>query len=504
MSHNVWPTETDKAESVLALVGSFWAETYAGGDLVSDILLAKAQSHSQTCSDAEEWRRSFSRFTLPVLHNERWSLLRLRKADLQQTNLPRYDGTHSYDGGISYDTPVTPLVYLWPAPVGLVNAPIITNAIHSPTEVLILGIDFLLADGFITFRTNPFEQEGVVEQVFDDGVTTDSVIDLWIHRGEYDWDLPYQQFGYVFNFRADSSVAGLNALNTLYDCTVQGAGRRHVEEFMAAVCGIPIASDNETVRHVLTDSRRQWVITDSNAYGLSLSSEVTVGVGDALLEGDTLSAGLQFHEFNRGELPSSIRAITVDARSLTDGGTGEITFNNSETSLVVSEEEPFTKVTFAVGGSDSDVESFWRTVHERGEIANHTLAMALDVRETPEGQPTSTSLPSTINPAKFLVENFYRGNVFAVTLRPNEFGEGRLPLTTLQFLRRLIPPQSSCLLFVQYETADSVDPTNNDTDVSPSLTEEAETFTAVSATDNVDVSDIAEEVVIYQIRGYCA
>jgi hypothetical protein len=57
---------------------------------------------------------------------------------------------------------------------------------------------------------------------------------------------------------------------------------------------------------------------------------------------------------------------------------------------------------------------------------------------------------------------------------------------------------------VQYETADSVDPTNNDTDVSPSLTEEAETFTAVSATDNVDVSDIAEEVVIYQIRGYCA
>jgi hypothetical protein len=79
--------------------------------------------------------------------------------------------------------------------------------------------------------------------------------------------------------------------------------------------------------------------------------------------------------------------------------------------------------------------------------------MMLDTRP-PRTGPASRPplvLPATVNPFGFLCENVFRGGAFAVLLKPARFGPDALGLHAARLLRRVIPPWTLCLLFVELE-----------------------------------------------------
>jgi hypothetical protein len=141
---------------------------------------------------------------------------------------------------------------------------------------------------------------------------------------------------------------------------------------------------------------------------------------------------------------------------LSVGFFGDLTFENKDAGLIVEENVAgYTKVSWSLGGFPGDVTKFWEDVHESGVAAGKTLAMYLDIRPTPVGQPAAINLPSTINPLEFLCENFLRYNTFLVKIKVNQLGPDKLPSIPADALRKIIPPQTAMIVLVELVYADN-------------------------------------------------
>lgn len=502
-----WPTEFDDAQHLLQLVGSFWADTYAGNDLVAGVLHAKAQTQAQAHLDLLELLASMSRFTVPVFHTENWTLLPLRESELNATNLPKFNGAYTFNSGIRFDAPQGIDLYAWSTPAELVTANVITNRITDASVTYTAGSDFYLSDGAIWFHANPFMNPAVrIEEVFDGTAVVDRIAYLWVYRGQFDLDTVYTQFGYVLGVKLKSSQQYRALLNASFDGLVAGTSAKTIEEFMSAVCDVPLALGTETVRYVLKDTNKTWVVTDINAYSVSSNANVTVAVGDTVKAGDPFTDTLQFYDLNRGTMPSTLNFLSLSRGMLFADYTREIGFANTEVPLVVIETPgDYTRVEFELTGWPGDLERFWDETHARGVAANQTLAMLLDTRANKTTQPTAMSLPLRINPLKFLCSNLLRGNAFVITVRPVTFGPGALGLAAAKFLSKLIPPQTVCILLVTLEyTEDIVTMDRVGTENTAGCTEDVRTFLGNEINELIDpLTGVSEDIRVYQIEGYC-
>lgn len=503
-----WPTELDNARKLLSVVGSFWADTYGGNDLVASVLHAKAQNHAQAHLDLLELIACISRFNVPIFHKENWTLITLLESEMNDLNLATFDGTYILDGTLAFDEPIGTPLYVWPAPANMTVAKVIMNQITDATRTDMSGLDFVLARGGLWFRSNPFDDARVrIETVFTNGVAADRAAYLWTYAGEFDWDTVYKQFGYVLGLRLESSLNFRNAVNAIFDGLVQGTSARCLQDFMSAVCDVPLAKATETIQHILTDHEKKWVTTDQNVYGFATNATVLVEVGDVVLPGTALTDSLQFFDFNRGDVPADLRALALGRGTLKAGYFQELVFENTTTELIVTENVAgYTKVEFAIGGWPTDVEKFWTDTHSNGIASGRTLAMCLDQRTgTHDTQPTAIALPATINPLEFLIENVFRGNAFAIVVKPNTFGPDAIGLHVARFLRKLVPPQTLCLLVVQLvHDADTVIMDGPGSETIPGYEEDVLVYLGNAIAETVNPADyITEEVRLYQIRGYC-
>ena len=507
MPDYTYPTELDRPRELLGVVGSFWADSYGGGDFVASLLHAKAQQQAQAQLDLLDLVASFSRLNVPVFHVENWSLLILRESEKNAANLPRFDGTISFDDGEHFDTPVASALSAWEAPAGLVDCKVVMNKITDASLTLTRGAEFYVRDGAVWFKDDPFANPDVrVVDVFEDGVVVDRAAYLWAYRGEYDWDTVYRQFGYVLGAKLRSSRPYKELVNAVYDGLVEGTTARCVEDFMSAVCDVPLAQADEQVRYVLQDTRKKWVITDQNAYGFSPNAEVIVSVGDEVRAGQALTDALRFYDTNRGTVPADVRALTAGRGVLSTAFFRELTFENKTVPLVVEEGvDGYTKVSFEVGGWPADVEKFWADVHAAGVAAGDTLAMRLDTRTNKTGQPTALALPAAVNPLEFLTQNVLRGNAFFVVVRPEAFGDEAVGLHAARHLRKLVPPQTACLLIVQLDADETVTMSGPGTETAPGYEEEVLSYSGTTLEETIDPADyVTEDVRVFQISGHCA
>lgn len=502
-----WPTQLDDAQRLLEVVGSFWADTYAGSDLVAELLLAKAQHQAQAHLDLLDLLASVSRLTVPVFHVENWTVLVLRESKLNSLNVPKFDGTYRFDGEISYDTPVAGPLFAWPAPAGLAGVNVILDRIAAPRATYTAGLDCYVQDGAVWFRSNPFENPEIqVGEIFEAGVVVDRVVYLWAYRGEFDWGHTYNQFGYVLGVKLASSKRYREFVNAIYDGLVEGTTARCVEDMMAAVCDVPLALGTETVKHVLTDARGLWVITDQNAYGYSPNATAIVAVGDVVAAGDPLVDALRFYDFGRGQVPEDVKAIVLGRGLLRSDFNRELTFDNRDVPVLVTlDVDGYTRVEFEIGGWPDDVQKFWDDTHAAGVAAGSTLAMALDTRTNKADQPTAFALPASVNPVEFLVANVLRGNAFAIVVKPEAFGPDALGLHNARLLRKLVPPQTLCLLVTLLTPTDTITMDGTGDETRPGYTEDVLFFQGSTVTDTIHgPTMISEEVVIKQITGHCS
>ncbi len=139
-----------------------------------------------------------------------------------------------------------------------------------------------------------------------------------------------------------------------------------------------------------------------------------------------------------------------------------------------------------LSGRDVDVTKFWNEAHARGVARGETLAMLLDRRPVPVGQPTAGSLPATVNPLRFLLANVLRTRCLIARIKAGALGAGALGLAYLRTLRRIIPPGTALVVLVELPTAD-------DSVIVDYVTEDLGSYTALAVLeDTVDPTFVAE------------
>jgi hypothetical protein len=505
-------SQLDLPEYLLTVVGSYWAQTHDNVTLVSSLLHARAQLDAQAHNDLAELIDSISRFSVPILHRENWYVLTFRESQLNTTvlNMPRYDGTYRFkaDNQFNYGVPISTPLFCFDIPAELTDFTVLLNRISAASLSLVRGIDFEVRDSVIAFTANPFDNELVPKQnVYDGNDIVDREITFWVYRGQFDRETIYQQFGYVLNTRLPSSRAYRDFLNMIFDGLVEGTTARNVEGALAAICDVPLVkADGEVVKYLLPDRRSYWIVTDQNAYAVHLDSTITVAVGDVLKQGQTLTDTLKFYEFNRGQVPTDIAALSLGRGVLASGYYQDLVFENKTVALeVTTDDDGRTRVEFEVQGLPGDVIQFWDEVHARGTAdGEQTLAQLLDRRTNPNGEPTALNLPTTINPFGFLCQNILRNNAALVKVKTSLVGPHALGMHNARLLRKLIPAHTMLLVLTEISAADEIVMDQAGDEQTPGYEEDVRIYLGASISEEMEADDyIDERVRAFQITGRC-
>lgn len=507
-------SESQNADRLLSLLGSYWATTFAGVAQVQSLAYARAQRDAQHHLDLLDLLASVSRFEVPVFHVENWRLLVLKASERNRSpvDVPRYGGDYAYGeaSGLSYGDTVPGDLHSWTLPGDLVDCPTVLNRITRSSVVLTKGVDFTIEQGAIRFRDNPLDNPLVaVRDVVEGGEVVDREAALWVWRGSHDWQTVYRQFGYAVGLFAQSSAGYKKLVNAVFDGLVEGTSVRAIQEVWSALCDVPLVkTDGEVVEQLLELADGQAVVTDRNVYKLHAADVLTVAVGDTLRAGDTLSRALRFYEFNRGQVPDGLAALSVGKGVLARGYFGDLVFEDRDVPLAVEEDvDGYTKVSFAVGGLATDVEKFWDDVHAAGVAAGETLAMLLDRRpaDARDTQPTAMALPATVNPLQFLLANVLRNNAYAVAVRPSTFGPNALNVPRQAVMRKLVPPHTLGAVVVELDgLTDGVIMDGAGTETAAGYSEAVSLTPVALAGDVINgATDISERVWLRQLRGRC-
>ena len=506
----------DKPDSLLGLLGSFWATLYQGNALVKDIGSVVGQLSQQANSQFLELVNSVSRKNVPVYHQDDWYAIKVRQSELNTDTslLAVYKtGTHySYksQAELFYGQIPDSNYYAVSKPKEIKECGVIFERITDSAVQLINGIDFWLEDSTVVLRSNPFDNPDIPkrEVLNNVGEIVDREITLWLYRSKWDWDYIYDQFGYVLSLPMRSSPGYKSFVNAILDSFNEGTSVRSQQQALAAAFGVPLVINvEETVELVANDTNGLQIITDAHVYTFPATANAVVSIGQTVYAGQALTDTFEVVEFNRGfDINCGVDALTIDTNMLTKGFYDGLVFSNKNVPLNVElAEDGYTKVTWEIGGFPNDVTKFWHDVHTSGIAKNETLAMLLDVRENPIGQPTASSLPVEINPLKFLIDNLLKFNLFIVKVKPGSKLQNRLEFVPVTQLRKIMPPHTLMLLLVDLFYADSpIVMETAGTEIAPGYSESFESFQCLTVSESLN-SDVyvTETSKVKTIGGRC-
>lgn len=504
----------DRADLLVGLLGSFWSSLYQGEALVEHLASAAGNTAQQTYRQLLALVNSVSRKNIPLYRQNDWHALRILRSELAAANQQYVE--YAEVGGISY-TANTQWNYGQKAlvagttkvakPEKLVTVCAIFNQVLQPTVALSANIDFWLTDTHIVFRENPFDNKRIARREILNAVgeIVDVELTLWLYAGKWDWQDLYKQFGYVLQLHLTTSENYKKFLNAIFDAFTSGTAAKHQQLAITAAFGVPVVIEaEETVECLRRDNTKLNIITDKNVYQFPLTANAIVTPSQTLRAGDFLTDTLQIFELNRGQLPP-IDALTLDHGFLAGGYHSGITFENKQVPVTVTPAVAgYTKIEWSLGGFPPDIEKFWQDVHAAGVSTGTTLAMLLDKRKTPVGQPTEASLPSQINPVQFLIENVFRGHVTIVKLRITQQTD-KLSFFPLAQYRNIQPPQSALIFVLDLILSDkTILPTTAGTTETPGCAEAVSAFSCLEQTDIINPSNlIVERVRISRLAGRC-
>lgn len=417
-------TDLDKAETVRSLLGGYWNEVYEGRDQVADIVDARINLWQDAVEVWNEAVDSKSRFTISPLKKKSWVYFPIIKNKGVATE-------SSFGGGGSYGA--SAINYgatkgiAWALPSNIKSVSQIYNRISSPSASLFEGVDYTINSltGQIIFVRDPFiNPKFATRDVIVDGVT-DQEMALWLYRPKIDQRSVQQIFGLPIGLDGESNEYYKNFVNTVYDSLILGMSYGRMVSLFGHALHSPVSNEEEIVERI-HNSVRKVIITDKNVYQLPYKAEPSVEVGDSLIAGDSLSNALSIRELQRNSDITNINAITLPKGFIDNTFAYDLSFINENTTPTVNTLNGITEFRFKVGGHPFDVDRFWSEVHSRGLAKGRTIAQGLDQRSEKFGEPDKESLPTTINPLRFLIDEIMPGSITLVTIKVDGIG-AKLP-----------------------------------------------------------------------------
>jgi hypothetical protein len=505
----------DRRSSLLALLGSHWSSTYQGNYAVGSIQLANGQEEAQAHLDILEMVAATSRLDVPIFHTDNWYALTLKESDLNSHTL-RYEygsatyGPQAADSKVyQYDEQLDSETFAFPIPADLRDFKLLLNRITESSVTMTSGVDYRidLDNNLVLFRENPFVNDLIMKrQIFTGTDVTDRELVLWVYKGQYDWGVIYEQFGYQIGLHIESSQGYLELVNSIFDAYVEGSTASHLIRAVSAMVGIPVVREAiETVELIQVDNNHLVITTNRHAYLYHVNATAVVSVGDVVSSGDPLTDSLKFYDLNRGVVPADVVSIFMGEGFLASGYIDGVTFHNKSVTLDSVNVNGKLKVSWELGGHPGDAEQFWDMVHAKGLEDGTTLANLLDIRPNPTTEPTATSLPATVNPAEFLVQNLLRFNAFIIKVVVSDITD-TVGLEHANILRRIIPPWTAMLLIYELEAdGDYVTMDAPGDESRPGYTEVTTSFTGAEPVgDSIDPATyVSETITLRLVEGVC-
>lgn len=416
-------TDLDVAEKVRSLTGGYWIDIYEGKDQIEDLVDARTTLWKDAMSVWKEAELSKSRLNISPFKSKSWIYFPILKSE-GIANRGFYEGGAEY--GSSVITYGEAVGFSWKLPDGVASVSQIYNRISYPSASLFEGIDFSLntANNRLVFSFDPFLNTNFAtrDKLNSNGVQ-DRELAMWLYLPKIDQKSVQQIYGLPIGVDGQSGEAYKGLVNTIYDCLILGMSSGRLSKLLGYALNAPVADTTETVEAIHSHIRKV-VVTNKRVYFLSPRSEPTVSVGDEVSLGQSLSNALVVKELRRGSDLSEVKAITLGKGFINNEFSYDLTFLNDDTPVDVDDKGPVTELKFKVSGHPFDVDRFWEIVHANGVKRDRTIAMGLDLRADKVGNPYKESLPSTINPLQFLINEIIPGGLTLVTIKAEAVPQG--------------------------------------------------------------------------------
>lgn len=434
-------TRFDSLDLILETLASFWQRIYAGRELVTDIFRAATLQERQIQQREAEFDGTVSRQDCSTTSAWRWYPVTLNRDDMVDADYSGNSGEAFSDEtgyGQIMDSSVA-----FPAPEGLISAAGVSDYIAAPTVWLSNNVEMTISNGKIVFVNDPFKDTRFTAEDVD-GQT---ILRLNLFNAEFDSSAFVAAWSDAAGLSGDASEQYKNLSNALLDARTFGASFKFILDAVEAITGIPLAKGTEIVEQIGETDAYKYVITDQNAYRFPLTATVVVAVDQTLQLGESLVDSVYVYRTRpAADLPDWLTSITVGpgyglAKEIDD----TLEFLNQDVPITVSTAAGFTKIEFTLTGDSGTVDDFFDSLHARGVAASETVAMLLDRRTNPIGQPSAEDLPATVNPAKILLNELLGGCAIVIQIDTAKVDLEVFNAGLLSVCQSLVPPHTLLL-----------------------------------------------------------
>lgn len=287
-------TDQERAEKLLAVLGSFWSQIYADRSTVAQLCQTLAYASDELARKLDEARKCVVVDTMPAFHKPRWyPLVRVTGGSAVR----EYgDGMLYATSGNSYGRSDPRITYI--APLAMAACPILFETALGSGRVFLLGQDYTLSrTGTVLFEVDPGLER------------------LYAYEPSIDLSYVWEAFGFLTLVKEDSSERYANFVRAF---VTEGAGNTFagLRRLVCAAFDVPCATEEQTVEEVITLSDdRTYIVTDIGGYPVE---SIAVSVGDVLKPGDSIDGSITFQTF-RGPIDTAPAFLQLDSGMVLTG-----------------------------------------------------------------------------------------------------------------------------------------------------------------------------------------
>lgn len=318
--------KTTDGDFLFRSLGSFWTQIFKDKETLKGYTLGQAEEITQRYIDLVETVKNYSITDTEIFHTEKWYPLIMLKSKFNKVPFI-FEKNHAVFGAqpeadkhyhdlifkFGYDKESVDDVYQYYIGKEFSEIGMLSDRIIAPNLIYIIGSDIIIKDGAIIFNKNIFEEESIekFDVVGDNGevvtyydhngeLQTEQTAIVWLYKAKIDKKYLYNNFGYVFDLRLNTSEMYRSILETLFKTFVEGPTVRNVKTLSAVALRIPIIySAEERVENIFSDSDYTYVTTDKYCYKIGNKlSLITLKIGQTLYAGDLLCDDIQFYDNN--------------------------------------------------------------------------------------------------------------------------------------------------------------------------------------------------------------
>lgn len=345
----------------------------------------------------------------------------------------------------------------------------LSNSLVSPTLTLVRGIDFVLKDGVVTFRENPFDNPLIHQMdVTSSSGQGEKEIVLWSSdASEKNGDFA-KQFGFA--------SGTINPLGENYQAATKasllsmsgGPTMTLIDHLVAALVGLPcITSDHETILSVTDFKGMRIVATDLGVYKIhpSLSLRKNIQVGAVLERGHPLTTGTEvFDSKTNPSWWSGLEGLVFNETFFGLDLKSSIGFRNEPSVVELSGPEEsvsgdeWRSAKFFIAGRKEDVDAFWKASREAGLKSQNPTGNAIYRHLGAVNEDGAPDFARTviINPLELIASNIIGTGAIVIRIQLSSFFSLEDFFVGSELVRKAIPPHLGLIVIIDISTQESV------------------------------------------------